>query len=80
MPATTNQAGDRDTMADNRTPRRKRLDVFGITERNEKSYFTKIGVAFVNSDGSINLKLEFLPANGQTIQLREPRPEDNGNG
>lgn len=67
-------------MADNRTPPRSRLEVYGITERNQKSYFTRIGVAFVNADNSINVKLEFLPAVGQTIQIREPRPEDNRNG
>lgn len=66
-------------MADNRTQPRKRFEVLGITERANKSYFTRIGAAFVNADGSINVKLDFLPACGQTIQLREPR-EDNRNG
>ena len=39
----------------------------------KKSWWTKIGVAFVNSDGSIALKFDYLPADlaNTSIQLRE---------
>lgn len=41
-----------------------------ITERNGKSYWNRIGVAFVNRDGSINVKLDSLPVSGE-MQLRD---------
>ena len=52
-----------------------------ITERNDKSYWTRIGVAFTNKDGSINVKLDALPTGG-TLQIRdyEPREEFDANG
>jgi hypothetical protein len=52
-----------------------------ITERNDKQYWNRIGVAFTNKDGSINVKLDALPTAGQ-LQLRdyEPREDfDTGN-
>jgi hypothetical protein len=53
-----------------------------ITERNDKTYWNRIGVAFTNKDGSINVKLDALPTGG-TLQIRdyEPREEaDDVNG
>lgn len=45
--------------------------VFTVIDRGPgKSYWTRIGVGFVNSDGSINLRLDALPVNG-TLQVRE---------
>jgi hypothetical protein len=45
---------------------------------NKKSYWTRIGVAFENRDGSYNLRFDFLPATltTTTIQLREPNPRE----
>jgi len=39
----------------------------------KKTYWTKIGVAFQNKDGSYNLRFEYLPADlaNTIIQLRE---------
>ena len=53
--------------------------VYTITERGERSYWTKIGVAYVNRDGSLNVKLEAVPVNG-TMQVRDwtPREEQAG--
>jgi hypothetical protein len=48
-----------------------RYDVYSITERDEKSYWAKVGVAFPNRDGSINVSLEALPVSGK-LQLRRP--------
>ena len=44
----------------------------------KKSYWTKIGVAFQNKDGSYNLRFEYLPADlaSTTIQLREFREKE----
>jgi hypothetical protein len=51
--------------------------VYSISEReNGKSYWTRIGVGFVNQDGSINLRLDAIPLNGQNIQVREYEPYD----
>jgi hypothetical protein len=52
--------------------------VFTIVERGSgngltKSYWTRVGVGFVNKDGSITLKLDCLPING-TLQVREWEP------
>jgi hypothetical protein len=52
-----------------------------ITERGEKTYWNRIGVAFINKDGSLNVKLDALPIGG-TMQIRdyEPREEFDTNG
>ncbi len=53
--------------------------VYAITERGEKSFWTRIGVAYTNRDGSINVKLDALPISG-TLQIRdeEARGERDG--
>ena len=49
--------------------------VFAVIDRGAgKSYWTRIGVGFVNRDGSITLKLDAYPVNG-TVQVREWEPE-----
>ena len=50
--------------------------VYAITERGEKSYWTKIGVAFENRDRSINIQLDALPVSGR-LQIRT---EESRNG
>ena len=50
--------------------------VFTITERNGKSYWTRIGWGFLNSDGSLTLKLDAIPVNGQ-MQVRDHEPFDS---
>jgi len=50
-------------------------EVYTITEGGEKKRWTRIGVAFVNSDGSLNVKLDALPVNGQ-MNIRDPKPKD----
>lgn len=47
-----------------------------ITERNDKTYWNRIGVAFTNKDGSINVKLDALPTSG-TLQIRDYEPRDD---
>lgn len=55
-------------------------EVRGKTEAEDKSYWTKIGAAFRNRDGSINVVLSALPlsgADGQArVQLRTPDPKE----
>ncbi len=52
-----------------------------ITERGGKSYFNRVGIAFVNSDGSLNVKLEAMPISGE-LHIRDyvPREESAGPG
>ena len=50
--------------------------VYVVTQRNGKSYWNRIGVAFVNSDGSINVRLEALPVSGE-MQIRDYVPRDD---
>jgi hypothetical protein len=53
--------------------------VYTVVERGQnKSFWVRIGVGFVNSDGSMNLKLDAVPVNG-SLQVRdwEPREKDD---
>ena len=61
-------------------PQRTRAykEVFGIVDRGGQSFWTRIGVAFVNEDGSLNVRLNYLPTDpGSTIQVRDPRPRED---
>lgn len=49
--------------------------VYSISERGGKSYWSRIGVAFVNSDGSLNVKLECIPVNGE-FHIRDYVPRE----
>ena len=50
-----------------------------ITTRKDRSYWNRVGVAFVNNDGSINVKLEAVPVSGE-IQIRDYSPKEEGVG
>jgi hypothetical protein len=53
----------------------RRKDVYTIVGREDtKPYWLKIGVAFDNRDGSINIKLNALPVNG-ILHVREANIE-----
>ena len=49
--------------------------VYAIVERREKKYWTRVGAAFENQDGSINLILDAVPLGGD-LQIRDPQPSD----
>lgn len=50
--------------------------VYTIVERAPgKSFWTRVGVGFVNKDGSLNLRLDAIPTNG-TLHVREWREFD----
>ena len=53
--------------------------VYVIVQRNNKSYWNRVGVAFVNSDGSLNVRLEALPVSGE-LQIRDYIPREDGIG
>lgn len=49
---------------------------YSVTERGERSFWNRIGVAFTNRDGSLSVKLDCLPMNG-TIQIRDYEPRED---
>ncbi len=53
--------------------------VYTVTERGERSFWTKVGAAFPNRDGSMTVRLEAVPVNG-ILQIRdeEPGPRQKG--
>lgn len=51
---------------------------YTIIERNQRKRWVRIGAAFDNRDGSINVLLDAVPTNG-TIQLRDWVPEEHRN-
>lgn len=53
-----------------------------VTERGDKSFWNRVGVAFTNRDGSLNVKLDALPLGGH-LQIRDwepPREEESLGG
>jgi len=62
---------------------KKMMQLMAVVERGEgdekKSWWTRIGVAFQNRDGSWNLRFDYLPARmaETTIQLRELEPKED---
>jgi hypothetical protein len=47
--------------------------VYVISERNARKFWNRIGVAFINHDGSMNVKLEAIPVSGE-MQIRDYVP------
>lgn len=57
------------------SPKNKRV-AYTIVERTEgKSYWVRVGTAFENRDGSLNVYLDAIPVNGR-LQIREYPPDD----
>ena len=55
--------------------------IVAVVERgegnNKKGYWTRIGVAFENKDGSYNLRFDYVPTDPQTtIQIRDFDPKE----
>ncbi|HLY40442.1 MAG TPA: hypothetical protein VKR52_04470 [Terracidiphilus sp.] len=48
--------------------------VYVIQEEGDKKYWHRAGVAFVNRDGSLNLKLDLFP--NLQLQVREPKENE----
>ena len=50
--------------------------VYTIIENNGGDYYwQRVGSAWTNKDGSINLSLNALPLNGK-LHIREPKPDE----
>ena len=64
------------------TGRSRMLYAYTITTRQnaargERNFWNRIGTAWENRDGSLNVELFAVPVNGK-LQLREPRKDDEG--
>jgi hypothetical protein len=51
--------------------------VYAIVERGPKRYWLRIGMAFLNRDGSLNVRLDAVPLTGQ-LQIRDQAPPHDG--
>lgn len=52
--------------------------IYGVTLRNGRNYWTRIGTAFANRDGSLNLRFDYVPTDPQTtVQVREREPKEH---
>jgi hypothetical protein len=55
--------------------------LYMITERGEKSFWTRVGTGFVNRDGSITLAIDAMPVSPTSkLQLRDYSPRDAEDG
>ena len=46
--------------------------VYAVIERGPKKHWLRIGIAFVNKDGSLNVRLDAVPLTGQLHIRDEP--------
>lgn len=53
--------------------------VYAIVERGPRKHWLRIGMAFVNRDGSLNVRLDAVPLTGQ-LHIRENSPRDGRDG
>jgi len=52
--------------------------IYGVNKSNGKFFWTRIGVTFLNDDGSENLLFNFVPTDPKTtIQIREQKEKEN---
>ncbi len=52
---------------------------YTTTERNGRTFWNRIGVAFLNRDGSMNVRLESLPVSGE-MHIRDLIPREASAG
>jgi len=65
----------RNETRDNKPPS---LIAFHVSERGEKSFWTRVGAAWEHEDGKgLTVQLDLVPLNGGRIVLREPAEDDN---
>jgi hypothetical protein len=47
-------------------------EVYTVVKNGEKTLWVRIGIAFTNKDGSLNVLLNALPVNGE-MNIRDPK-------
>jgi len=45
-------------------------------EKDGRKFWVRVGAAFVNRDGSLSVRLDAMPVNGQ-LQIRDYQPRDS---
>ena len=50
--------------------------VYGVVERDGRTFWPRIGIAFNNADGSVTLKLDAIPVGGK-LQIQDRRDFDD---
>jgi hypothetical protein len=59
------------------TPGKRTLAVYAVVEReNRPNIWLRVGTAFANRDGTINLLLDAFPIRTNRLQIREARFDD----
>jgi hypothetical protein len=53
--------------------------VYVVSERSGKHFWNRIGIAFLNRDGSINVKLDAVPVTGE-MHIRDYVPKEESHG
>ena len=53
--------------------------VYTITERDDKTYWTRVGIAYTNRDGSLIVKLDAIPVNVNLIVKDKEVKSDSTN-
>ena len=48
-------------------------------EKDGRQFWVRVGAAFVNRDGSLNVRLDAMPVNGK-LQIRDYQPRDARDG
>jgi hypothetical protein len=62
-----------DTETASRGAKRRYKEVWLVEDRREgKSIWTRVGIAFENTDGSWNIRLSALPVGGGRLNMRDP--------
>jgi hypothetical protein len=51
---------------------------YTVVERNKdgRKFWVRVGAAFVNRDGSLNVRLDAMPVNGE-LQIRDYQPRES---
>lgn len=52
------------------------LIAYSVTQTSEKNYFNRVGVAWQNSKGGYQIKLEAFPVNGELVLLPPREQQD----
>ncbi|MBO6936135.1 MAG: hypothetical protein JJ863_14230 [Deltaproteobacteria bacterium] len=50
--------------------------VYGVVERDGRTYWPRIGIAFDNADGSVTVKLNAIPVGGK-LQIQDRKEHDD---
>ncbi len=73
------ESRDRGERRDRDGAARETRAVYALSERGERTWWTRVGIGFVNADQSITIRLEAFPVSGM-LQIRSDEPREEGGG